>query len=139
MSSELTTVVAVVRQIDGNEALVEVAEEGCGRCHESGGCGGQNLSRMLCANTRIYRVANPDGARMGERVLVGIAAGAVRRSANLAYGLPLVGLIGGGAFGSWLGGDLGSASGAAVGLAVAWIIFRTLAIRGEKPTILGRS
>ena len=36
MSSELTTVVAVVRQIDGNEALVEVAEEGCGRDPASG-------------------------------------------------------------------------------------------------------
>lgn len=139
MMKMITVVSAVVRELQGNEALVEVTQEGCGRCYESGGCGGQNLARMLCSTPRVYLVANPGGARVGERVEVGIADGALLRGANLAYGLPLVGLIGGGLVGHWIGGDAAAMLGSLVGLAGAWIGFRQTVRHPAQPTIIGRA
>ena len=61
--------------LDGDYALVRLDEGGCGRCHEAGGCGGQRLEKMFCQTPPIYRVRNPGGARIGERVTVAIEAG----------------------------------------------------------------
>lgn len=126
MSSEVSTIRAVVRAIHGNEAEVEVESGGCGRCHEKGGCGGQNLTQMFCSGPRTYRVDNPASAAVGDRVTVAIAAGAVRRSANLAYGLPLAALIAGAAAGHQLAGDAGAMAGAAMGIIVAWAAARRI-------------
>lgn len=119
-----TTVRAVVRACSGREAVVEVEQGGCGRCHEEGGCGGQHLTQMFCAGARTYRVDNPDGLPVGAPVTVAIAAGAVRHSANLAYGLPVLGLILGAAAGMRLGGDSGAMLGALAGLLAAWAFAR---------------
>lgn len=120
MNAELTTVRAVVRDLRGDEALVEVEQGGCGRCHETGGCGGQHLTQMMCSGPKTYRVRNT-GARVGDHVTVAIAAGAVARSANLAYAMPLAGLIGGAALGMTLAGDVGAMAGGGLGLAGAWL------------------
>ena len=95
MNTEPSTVRAIVREINQADALVEVEQGGCGRCHEAGGCGGQQLTRMFCSTAKTYRVANEIGARVGDRVTVAIAADSVRRSANLAYVLPLTATIAG--------------------------------------------
>lgn len=141
MSDEINTVRAVVRALDGDMAVVEVAQGGCGRCHEEGGCGGQNLSRMFCSSAPTYRVDNGAGAEVGDQVTVAIASGSVRRSANLAYGVPLLAMIGGAAVGNWLAGDLGGVVGAVSGMAIALITVRSFSSAGnsaDRPYIVSR-
>lgn len=121
MSREQTTIQAIVRTLDGQHAHVEVESGGCGRCHEEGGCGGQHLTQMFCGGAKTYDVENTIGANVGDRVTVAIAAGNLRRSANLAYVLPLVAAIGGAALGASFGGDLSAILGAGIGLTVAFI------------------
>ena len=122
-----------VAQIDGEHAIVHMEETGCGRCHEEGGCGGHNLGNMLCRSVRSVRVANPGQARVGERVRIAVADGALRRSASLAYGLPLLTLLAGALGGSAVYGEGGAMVGALGGLSIAWL---ALHLRGRfgKPT-----
>lgn len=144
MAAETTTVAAVVRALAGSQAVVEVETGGCGRCHEKGGCGGQQLTQMMCSSPKTYHVDNPAGAAIGDRVTIAIAAGAVRRSANLAYVFPVVGLIAGAGLGSWAAGDPGAMAGAVAGLAAAWFLARSRSNRGAgnhdiRPHIVSRS
>ena len=124
MSQPENTVRAVVQQVDAGEALVEVEQGGCGRCHEKGGCGGQHLTQMFCSGPRHYRVDNAIGAIPGDHVTVAVSAGSLRRSANLAYGLPVLALIGCALIGGWLAGDGGAMAGGAIGLVAAftWVV-----------------
>lgn len=124
MTTEETTIRATVRTLDGDEALVEVEQGGCGRCHEDGGCGGQQLTQLFCTGPKNYRVANPHGAQVGDQVTVAIAAGTVRRTANLAYGLPLTVTIVGAAIGTQINGDAGAMIGALFGLVAAIFFIR---------------
>lgn len=124
MEKQENTIRAVVRALEAGEVLVEVEQGGCGRCHEKGGCGGQHLTQMLCAGPKTYRVGNPGGVAVGETVTVAIAAGAVRHSANLAYGLPILALIVGAMLGLQVGGDPGAMAGGAAGLIAAWLFAR---------------
>jgi sigma-E factor negative regulatory protein RseC len=109
-----------ITAIDGDYALVHADEEGCGRCHEKGGCGGANVGRMFCSAPRTWRVLNPRGAIVGERVSIAIGEGAVSASAMLIYVVPLLLLIVGALLGSTLAGELGGIAGAVAGLFVAW-------------------
>ena len=110
----------VVTAIDGDYAIVHTEEGGCGRCHEQGGCGGVSVGRMFCSAPRSWRVLNPRGAVIGEKVRVAVAEGAVGASALLIYILPLVLLFGGALLGGALWSDIGAIAGAAAGLLVAW-------------------
>ncbi len=144
MISEPSTIGAVVREIGQADALVEVEQEGCGRCHETGGCGGQQLTRMFCSTARTYRVANQIGAGIGDHVTVAISAGSVRRSANLAYVLPLTATIAGAVLGMFLGDDPGAMLGAVTGLFIAFLHVRRRAaadtgISAIRPQIISRS
>lgn len=144
MENQVSTIRGVVRALDGREAIVEVEQGGCGRCHEKGGCGGQHLTQMFCAGKKTYRVDNAGGAAVGETVTIAIAGGAVRRSANLAYGLPLLGVIAGAAVGMQAGGDPGAMSGGGVGLLAAWLLVRWKIGHGTgntqiRPHIVSRS
>lgn len=119
-------------ELDGEYAVVRMDETGCGRCQEPGGCGGNNIGKMFCNAPRVFRVLNPERAAVGARVMVVIAEGAVRRSAVLAYGLPLIALFLGAFCGSALSGELGSIVGASVGLLLAWTGLR-IAHRLQSP------
>jgi sigma-E factor negative regulatory protein RseC len=119
LSSETQIIRAIVRALDGDQALVETEEGGCGRCHETGGCGGQNLSRAFCSGPRSHRVENRVGAMVGERVNVAIEPGNIRRSANLAYVLPLAAVLCGALAGFAGGGEPWAIAGALGGLAAA--------------------
>lgn len=120
VNQHINEVRAVVRAVDGDFAWVEPEQGGCGRCHEEGGCGGQHLTQLFCSGAKRYRVRNDAGAQAGDKVLIALPAGAVRRLANLAYVLPVFGLIGGAAFGLNLAGDSGAMIGGFGGLALAW-------------------
>ncbi|MBT9522838.1 MAG: SoxR reducing system RseC family protein [Dechloromonas sp.] len=144
MDTEQTTIKAIVRTLDGKFANVEVEHGGCGRCHEDGGCGGQQLTQMFCSGQKTYRVENVIGADIGDRVTIAIAAGSVSRTANFAYILPLTVTIAGAALGSFFGGDLSAMIGAGVGLAIAflYVIARSHGKTGnltERPHIISRS
>ena len=107
--------------LDGEYALVSMDETGCGRCHEEGGCGGNNIGKMFCNAPRTFRVLNPGHSAIGDRVTVVIAEGVVRRSAAIAYGLPLLALFAGALIGSALAGEMGAMIGAISGLSCAWV------------------
>ena len=144
MNSEPSTVRAIVREINQADALVEVEQGGCGRCHDPGGCGGQQLTRMFCSTPKTYRVANEIGAGIGDHVTIAIAAGSVRRSANLAYVLPLTATIAGAVLGMLLGDDPGAMLGAVAGLFIAFLHVRRRAaadtgIPAICPQIISRS
>lgn len=144
MENQVSTIRGTVRTLDGREAIVEVEHGGCGRCHEKGGCGGQHLTQMLCAGKKTYRVDNPGGAAVGETVTIAIAAGAVRRSANLVYAFPLVAVIAGAILGMQLGGNPGAMAGGGVGLFLAWLLVRWKVDSGTgntevRPYIVSRS
>jgi sigma-E factor negative regulatory protein RseC len=141
---EVQTIRAIVRAIEGDQALVEAEEGGCGRCHEAGGCGGQNISRALCGGPRSYRADNAIGARVGERVTVAIGAGAVRRSANLAYVFPLLAALGGAAGGMAIAGEAGAISGTLAGVAAGFLHLRRRTAAGsgfspDHPHLVSRS
>lgn len=141
MSQEMSTIRAIVRAVDGDQALVEVESGGCGRCHEEGGCGGQNLTQMFCSGPKTYRVENSAGAEVGDHVTVAVTAGSVRRTANFAYGLPLLATIAGATLGMALAGDVGAMAGAACCLALSffYIGFRSRGNSGnisERPHIV---
>jgi sigma-E factor negative regulatory protein RseC len=143
MTTEQITIQAIVRTRDGASARVEV-EQGCGRCHEEGGCGGQQLTQMFCKGPKIYLVDNTIGATVGDRVTIAIDAGTVSRAANLAYILPLAATIAGAVLGTMFGGDLSSVLGAGVGLSIAflYVIARSRRNAGnftERPHIISRS
>lgn len=114
----------------GDTADVLIDETGCGRCHEDGGCGGHNLGKMLCASPRSFRVLNPGNSAVGDRVTVVIAEGTVRRSAMLAYVVPLLALFVGALSGSALVGEVGAIVGALSGLLGGWLILRYAQARG---------
>jgi sigma-E factor negative regulatory protein RseC len=144
MAAEQTTVRAIVRELDADSALVEVEQGGCGRCHEQGGCGGQSLTQMFCSEPKRYRVVNHIGAGVGDRVVVAIAAGSVRKSANLGYVLPLTATIGGAVLGMQLGEDTGAMLGAAAGLLLSFLYIGRRTATGNgfsatRPHIISRS
>lgn len=125
-----STIRAIVRDREGDEALVEVSGGGCGRCHEKGGCGGQQLTQMFCSGPKRYRVENPLGAEIGEQVTIAISEGALRTSANLAYGLPVLLLLAGAIAGNLLAGDSGAMAGAVLGISAG---FFHLARKSRRP------
>ena len=121
MSEVGSTVRAVVRHLEGESADVEIESGGCGRCHEEGGCCGQQLTQMFCNGPKHYRVDNSIGANVGDQVIVAIAPGSVRKTANLAYGVPLLALIIGALIGSSVYGDPGGILGAVSGVVAALV------------------
>lgn len=144
MTTEHTTIRAVVRALDGNCAFVEVAQEGCGRCHEEGGCGGQQLTQMFCSGAKTYKVDNTVGAKIGELVTIGVAPGSISHSANLAYILPLTVAFAGAFLGMALAGNGGAILGAACGLIVSFLYVRFRSRREAdnstgRPYIISRS
>lgn len=118
-----------ITALDGDHAFVRIAGEGCGRCHEPGGCGGNNLARVFCPSPGIHPVLNPRGAKVGEEVVIVIRERTLLHSALAGYVLPLFGLFLGAALGLDLAGETGSMIGALGGLFAAWALQRTRRVR----------
>ena len=109
-----------ITALDRPYALVSMEDTGCGRCHETGGCGGNTMSKLFCSTPRTFRVLNRGALGIGDRVTVVIAEGAVRRSAALAYGCPLLALFAGALAGSFFAGESGAMAGSLCGVIAAW-------------------
>ena len=116
----MTETTRIVSAIDGDYAVVETGQGGCGRCHEKGGCGGANIGQMFCTAPKNWRVLNPRGAKVGEQVRIAVGEGAVSSTAMLVYVLPLVLLFSGALLGTLLAAESGAIAGALVGLVLAW-------------------
>lgn len=127
MIEETARIVAV----EGDAVWVEARRESaCGRCALRSGCGhglldGARRSRAL--HLRLPRPAAP-ALEIDDRVVLGIAEGAVLRASARLYGLPVAGLVLGALSGAALGGDpvagvLGGA-GLVAGLALAALLDR---------------
>jgi sigma-E factor negative regulatory protein RseC len=122
---------ALVRQVEGREAVVELLDQpgSCGRCDLPGGCKSVRLTQVFGPSCRTYRLANTIGAQPGQQVRVRIADGAPLRAALAVYFLPVLFVIAGAAAGTALGGEVGADRagllGAAAGLTGAgvWIAF----------------
>ncbi|TXH12557.1 MAG: Fis family transcriptional regulator [Gammaproteobacteria bacterium] len=115
---------ATVIAVDGEEATIRIDQTGCGRCHESGGCAGHHLGRLLCAAPRTYRVANPERCVVGQSVRVDVGAGVLAKSAVCVYVIPLCLLLAAAVGGSLLVGEAGAITGALGGLLTGWLGLR---------------
>ncbi len=116
---ELLEQTAVVLKTGEGKAWVEARESGaCGSCG-TGGCSTRRLADLFGRRDRAFPVANSLDARPGDRVVIGIPAGALLRSALGLYGLPLLLVVVGAVWGQYSGGDGLAVIGGAVGLALA--------------------
>lgn len=104
---------------------------GCGRCHESGGCGGVSIAQPLCSTPKTLLVADDLGVQVGNKVLVAIPDALLSQGITRAYLIPLILLFFGSALGAillpnltplqWqLTPDIGAIAGAGIGLIAAW-------------------
>jgi sigma-E factor negative regulatory protein RseC len=144
--SEQSITRGVVRELDGEIALVEVSQAGCGRCNEPGGCGGLHPGKILCSSKpRFFRASNPLGAQPGEAVEIAVNEGAIGAAATHAYVWPLLLLLLGGGltdlavgrlFGEWA-----AMVGALGGLAAGWILLAKRRNSGKQtlPRIVERN
>jgi sigma-E factor negative regulatory protein RseC len=97
---------------------------------------------MFCSGPKTYHVSNTVGAEVGDSVTIAIAAGSVRKTANLAYILPLTATLAGAAFGASFGdGAAIAGGGAGLVLSFLYIRFRAqgLGKLAECPHIISRS
>lgn len=126
----MTDTWGVVIAVDGDQAIIRVEDTGCGRCRESGGCGGGSAGGG-CRLPRTFRVPNPEGFPVGVSVRVAIVDGAVGRSAVHAYGVPLLAVLGGAIGGSAVAGEGGAICGALLGLLIGGFGLRRAQLRSR--------
>ena len=104
---------------------------GCGRCHETGGCGGVSIAQPLCSTPKTLLVADDLGVQVGNKVLVAIPDALLSQGITRPYLIPLILLFFGSALGAillpnltplqWqLTPDIGAIAGAGIGLIAAW-------------------
>lgn len=137
---------AIVTSVDGEQVFIQALNMGnCQRCAEGRGCGGGLLGRL--ARHRQYSIpaaTQVKGLQTGDAVVVGIGGDALLRASAIVYLLPLVGMIGLGAFARLMlnAGDLLVAGFSVTGLAAGLLIVhwksRSLDARHFRPVILRR-
>lgn len=135
----------VIQRLEAGYAWVDVSvAQGCGRCHEPGGCGGVNLARPMAPTRRSVRVVNDIDARPGESVGVVIDDRVPLQAALCAYGWPVLGVIAGAVIAAAVAaegrGDLLAALGALGGglVAAVWGRRRSRGMQQELPMRLVR-
>jgi sigma-E factor negative regulatory protein RseC len=98
--------------LEAEGVIVKIGQEGvfvetsrasaCGGCSSKEGCGTSTLSQLLGSKTSSFKVLNPIGAALGERVVIGMEEAALLKSSLLVYLLPLAFLLTGAILGGWL-------------------------------------
>ncbi len=122
----------IVIELNGEYAEVEAWQKSaCGHCSARKGCGTSLLASLLGRRPRRFPAINRAGARPGDRVIVGVDAGALQAASFLMYLVPLLGLIGGALAGTWLSRLLVTADGellsillGVAGMALALLLVR---------------
>jgi sigma-E factor negative regulatory protein RseC len=98
---EQTAIVISLR--DGLADVQALRQGACGGCNASGACGVSLIDRFLGRRPIHLAVTNDIGARVGDRVILGVPEAALLRAAVAAYFVPLLSLLVGGVAGRELG------------------------------------
>jgi len=122
---------ALIIGFDGDRAIVRAARRsGCAACSVAASCGSGALSRVFSEKDAVFHIPNDFNGRMGERIVLGLAAPVLLRAAAAVYLLPLLAMIlaaAGAGLAGW--GDGGAAlaglAGLAAGLAIIYLRGRT--------------
>ena len=118
-------------EVPGLVRLQFEATGGCGRCNESGGCGGVSIAQPLCGKPKTLLVPDRLGVQTGDKVLVAIPDALLSQGVTRAYLIPLLLLFAGSVLGGallpivapiqWqMTADIGAIAGAGLGLIAAW-------------------
>lgn len=143
--------------LEAEGVIVKIGQEGvfvetsrasaCGSCSSKDGCGTSTLSQLLGNKSSSFKVLNPIGATLGERVVIGMEEAALLKSSLLVYLLPLTFLLAGAITGGWLAParllDAYAAGGMGIGLVVGFVALKMIAARAGtnrqfQPVILRR-
>lgn len=101
----IVTETAEVVAVEDGDAWIETQRKAvCDACAVQKGCGTGIISRMFSKRARV-RVPNTLGARVGERVVIGIDDSALIRASLAVYLMPLVWMM----FGAFAGQMIGDA------------------------------
>lgn len=120
----IETVVKIIA-IDNNNFAEVQAQNGCGKCHSKGGCGGTHLTKIFCSNDKnTMKIENSLNAKIGDYVIIGLAKNTLQNSVTLAYGLPLLALI----FGALIGNIFGENFAITLGFLSMFVAFILLKI-----------
>ena len=141
---------AVIVKIDADVAFVETQRQsGCGHCDTQKGCATSTLSKFFGAKPAFFKALNPVNAAVGDVVVIGVADGAVLKSALAIYFMPLIFVLAGAGLGNFLtptgaNQDFNAMIGAALGLVVSyiWIKRYTSAVGSNKyfqPVVLRKA
>ncbi len=127
----LESIGRVTAVTDGRVYLDMEPATACMGCAAKAGCGGRHRAGAAEA------LPGTASVRPGDRVVVGLPANAVLRSAALTYLPILLGLVTGALTGQALGGgDAGAMTGAGLGLAAGFVWARRQAARSSAATAL---
>lgn len=125
MSDTQLTHRGVVQSIDGDQAIVAVAVQGCASCGQKKSCGVGQLAGS--GKTSLLTLPSAPGLKPGDLVTLSIGQQAVNHAALLGYLLPAVLVVIGSVAGDAIGGsDLAAAAGALIGLTVGLTISRII-------------
>jgi len=143
--------------LEAEGVIVKIGQEGvfvetsrvsaCGSCSSKEGCGTSTLSQLLGSKTSSFKVLNPIGAALGERVVIGMEEAALLKSSLLVYLLPLAFLLAGAIFGGWLAPDslqdAYAVGGVFVGLVLGFVALKLVSANARtnsqfQPVILRR-
>ncbi len=95
---------AVVIATEGEFATVETERRSsCGGCAAGSACGVSALSKVMGRRRSSIRVLNHINARVGERVVLGLAESALLKGSVIFYLTPLLSLFLFALMGRWLG------------------------------------
>lgn len=139
---------AVVMKTEDSVAYVQAERKSsCSGCSESN-CGTSVLANFFGQKAPLYRVNNELGAKVGERVMVGLEESALFKGTLLLYMFPILLLFAGAVTGSALAAtadarEVCSVAGAVIGLAAGFLWLKIFSARiglGKKfqPVILSR-
>lgn len=124
----------VVAKQDGDVVMEPEQVNACDHCHMADACGSRG--GITQSKAKRFPMHNDFGGEIGDRIVVGIAEGALLRASLVAYGIPLAGLILGGVAGqAAVGSDAGAAICAIValifGMGVARLVAKQLTRKGD--------
>lgn len=125
---------AVVIKIEDAVAYVQAERKtSCSGCSESS-CGTSVLANFFGQRAPLYRARNEAGAKVGDRVMIGMDESALFKGTLLLYLFPLLLLFVGAVAGSALAAtaearDYCSAIGAVIGLAAGFVALKLFSAR----------
>lgn len=127
---------ALIVKIENNMAFVETQRQsGCGHCNPKKECASSTLSKFFGSKPTFFKALNPVNALTGDLVVIGVADGAILKSALAIYFLPLIVILTGAGLGNFFAAsdttqDINALIGAGLGLIVSyiWIRFYTASV-----------